>query len=405
MQTQRLSVHGPAGRARAGAVLLLVFPLLLLLAGCGGGGSSSAQQNTTSGIKVRAFVSNSFTGVLDIVDAQHDTLVQGHTIQVGSQPGMLLETPDKTQTLVFANGTNTLVFVSNVQEQQIHTLPLGGTASSIVVSPDSKFAFAALPAAVSLGLPAGSLQVVDISNATLMSTLNIPSVNRLVINHGGTRLLAFSENSNSLTVLDVSHIGQGIPATPVAGFDRPVFAVFSEDDSIAYVMNCGPECGGTAASVTALRMDSNAPGASVPVAGATVGALVNGNVLVAGSASGSGTLQSVSTSPLTASSPVAIGDGFHSIMALGTNNKLFIGAQGCTQGRRGCVSVFDTGAGTAVVDSNNGDVTGIAPIANRNVVYVIEGGELRIFDTTTSQPSTSAFIDIVGQASDVKEVD
>jgi hypothetical protein len=67
--------------------------------------------------------------------------------------------------------------------------------------------------------------------------------------------------------------------------------------------------------------------------------------------------------------------------------------------------VFDTGAGSAVVDTNNGDVTGIAPIANRNVVYVIEGGELRIFDTTTSQPSNSAFIDIVGKAVDVKEVD
>jgi hypothetical protein len=398
-------VHGPAGRARGGAVLLSIIFLIGLLPGCGGGGSSSAQQNTTSGVKVRAFVSNSFSGVLSIVDAQHDTLVQGHNIQVGSQPGVLLETPDKTLTLVFDNGSNTLVFVSNLQEQQIHTVTLAGTAASIVVSPDSKFAFAAIPGAISLGQPAGELQVVDLVNAKLTSTLNVASVIRLVINHAGTRLLAFGENSDSVTLLNVAHIGQGIPATVVSGFDRPVFGVFAEDDSIAYIMNCGPECGGSSSSVTALHMDTNTPGASVSVAGATVGTLVNGSVLVAGNASGSGTLQSVTTSPLTASSAVPIGDGFHSIMAMGTNNKLFIGAQGCSQSRRGCVTVFDTGAGSAVVDTNNGDVTGIAPIANRNVVYVIEGGELRIFDTTTSQPSNSAFIDIVGKAVDVKEVD
>jgi hypothetical protein len=384
--------------------VVAVFSLLGLLAGCGGG-SKSSQQNTTSGVKVRAFVSNALTGVLSIVDAQHDSLVQGHSIQVGSQPGMVLETPDKTLTLVFDTGSNSLVFVSNVQEQQVHSVTLPGTATSIVISADSRFAFAAIPTGISLGQPAGILQVVDLVNAKLTSTLNVPSVSRLVINSAGTRLLAFSDNSDSLTVLNVAHIGQGIPVATVSGFDRPVFGVFSDDNSVAYVMNCGAECGGVNSSVTVLHMDTNTPGESVAVAGATVGALVNGNLLVAGSASGGGTLQSVTPSPLTASSPVQIGDGFHFIMAMATNNKLFIGAQGCTQSRRGCVTVFDTGAGTAVVDSNNGDVTGIGPIANRNVVYVIEGGELRIFDTTTGQPSTSAFIDVVGKAVDVKEVD
>jgi hypothetical protein len=58
-----------------------------------------------------------------------------------------------------------------------------------------------------------------------------------------------------------------------------------------------------------------------------------------------------------------------------------------------------------VIDTPNGDVTGIAPIPKRNVVYVIEGGELRIFDTTTSAPSTTKFLDIVGKAIDVKEID
>src|ERR1035438_5970724 len=33
-------------------------------------------------------------------------------------------------------------------------------------------------------------------------------------------------------------------------FDRPVKAVFSADGGTAYVLNCGPECGGTASSVS-----------------------------------------------------------------------------------------------------------------------------------------------------------
>jgi hypothetical protein len=83
---------------------------------------------------------------------------------------------------------------------------------------------------------------------------------------------------------------------------------------------------------------------------------------------------------------------------------LFIGATSCGTSK-GCLTVFDFNAKTAVVDTPSGDVTGIAPIANRSVAYVIEGGQLRVFDTKTSAPSTTAFIDIVGPAVDVKEVD
>ena len=37
--------------------------------------------------------------------------------------------------------------------------------------------------------------------------------------------------------------------TPLT-FDRPVKAMFSSDGSTAYILNCGPECGGTASSIT-----------------------------------------------------------------------------------------------------------------------------------------------------------
>jgi hypothetical protein len=112
------------------------------------------------------------------------------------------------------------------------------------------------------------------------------------VNPGGTMALAFVQNSNyayyprQLTTAQTLAYSGG-PSTwpkaavdcepqnapglvPVPGaeprpvdatgnyygaplvFDRPVKAVFSADGSTAYVLNCGPECGGTTASVSLL---------------------------------------------------------------------------------------------------------------------------------------------------------
>jgi len=186
-----------------------------------------------------------------------------------------------------------------------------------------------------------------------------------------------------------------------------VSGVFSSDDSTAFILNCGPECGGTAAKVTTLNMASNTLGASVAVSAATVGYLdSSGNLYVAGTAAGGGKLDVVNTSSLTVSkSGVAISDGTHTLMAMGSNGKLFVASRTCSNDIQGCLSIFDTAAGSAMLSAaGGGDVTGIEPVSGRNVVYVIEGGELIIYDTTTSQPQATQ-IDIVGKAFDVRVVD
>ncbi len=48
-----------------------------------------------------------------------------------------------------------------------------------------------------------------------------------------------------------------------------------------------------------------------------------------------------------------------------------------------------------------GDVTGIQPITNRTVVYVVQNGKLQIYDTTTDKLQSTQ-VDIIGQAVDVK---
>ena len=66
--------------------------------------------------------------------------------------------------------------------------------------------------------------------------------------------------------------------------------------------------------------------------------------------------------------------------------------------------MVDTSTQNVVVSSGPGDVTGMQPIPDRPVVYVIEDGELVIYDTTTSQPQSTQ-VDIVGKAFDVVYVD
>jgi len=383
---------------RFGAISFCVA-FLALLSGCSG----SSPQQTTSGFPQRAFVSNSGGGSVQIIDSIHDILDFATSISAGTSPGLMALAPSRKFTLVFDSTGNSISVINNAQESQTTAISLPSWTESMTISPDSSLGYVAMPAAQVLAKPAGIVDVLDLVNNRVKNILQIPQAHWLAVNHSGNRVLVFSDNSDLVTVINPAQIGKGAFSTTVTGFDRPVGAVFSEDDSVAYVLNCGAECGGTSAGVTVLNMNTNTTGATIGLSGATSAMLINGNLYVAGSGHGVGTLQVVNTAGLTASAPVSISNGYHWRMELGSRNKLFIGSRGCTN--RGCLSIFDISSNQVVIDAPSGDVTGIAPIPNRNIVYVIEGGELRIFDTTTSAPSTTRFLDIVGKAIDVKEID
>lgn len=341
---------------------------------------------------------------MQIIDSLHDILDITNTINVGTSPGLMVVAPNRLFTLVFNALGNTVSVVNNTQESQTTAIALPSWTESMAISPDSSTGYVAMPSAQVLGQPSGMVDVLDLVNNRVKYSLSVPQAHWLVVNHSGNRVLVFSDNSNSVTVINPSQIGKGGYSTLVPGFERPAWAVFSQDDSTAYIMNCGPECGGANAGLTVLNMNTNTPTATIGLAGATRATLINGNLYVVGSGHGVGTLQTVTTSGLFASAPISISNGYHWRMELGSNNQLFIGSRGCS-GRSGCLTILDLTSNKAVLDTPNGDVTGIAPIPGRNIVYVIEGGELRIFDTTTDAPSTTEFVDIVGQAIDVKEID
>ena len=388
-----------------------------LLISCGSGGGSTSSSNPTSGIKKRAFVSNSFQSQLDIVNAANDTVnttvtttatgatttTLANTITTGTTPAQMALTPDKKLTLVFGQSANTISVIANATESSNGQIPLPDFTESFLAAPDNTTAYVAVPNAPITGQTSGAVEVLNVVTGVLTNSIPVPRARRVVLSPDGKRLLAFADSTDQMWVIDTTTQN----ATVVTGFDRPVFGVFSTDNSKAFILNCGPECGGTAAKVTVLDMATNTPGTSLAVSAATIGLLDSGgNLYVAGTGAGGGKLDVINTSSLTVTkSGVAISDGYHQRIALGSNSKLLIGSRTCNNSVQGCLSIFDTSAGTAVMSpAGGGDVTGIEPISGRSVVYVIEGGELRIYDTTTSKQQATQ-IDIVGQAVDVRLVD
>jgi hypothetical protein len=391
---------------KSALVPILAVGAMLSLASCGGGSSSSTPSTapTTSGITKRALITDRYNGVTHIFNADIDGS-KGDNMQTGSGSSTLALMPDKKHTLIVSSNGTSVVVVDNATEQVVTNYPVPDLISDIAVAADNKTAYAAVRNAPLSGQVAGLIEIIDITSTTGAPTGNIPvpAVRHLALNHTGSKMLAFSDNSNQVAVIDTATKA----VTYVGGFDRPVFAVFSSDDATAYVLSCGAECGGTTARVSALNMTSNTIGATAVVSGATMALLDSGNLYVAGSPNGSGKLDVVSVATMTVSkSGVAITDGYHSQMAL-ANSKLFIGATGCGNTASGCLSVYNTSSSNVINSAaGSGDVTGIQPITGRNVVYVIEGLELVIWDTSTDAPlPANKQVDIVGQAYDVKLID
>ena len=413
---------GVPGLKKALILLVFLLPASLILLSCGGYSSPSGGG---SGIKYRAFITNNVsagTGLAGvyIVDAAKDVRGAFSPISAGNTPGMMVLTPNRNLTLVFSgNGTqfsdNQFTVINNATETAIGHQTLPGLTDSFVVSPDSSAAYIAVPTAPVIGQSPGVVKAISLNTGTFTGEVDIPSAHYLVIDNGGNRILAFSDNSDSVAVITPSNIGIGNAVTPVGGFDRPVAAFFSSDDTTAYVVNCGAECGGTTPSVQTLDLTTNTAGPASNVPAATVALVSNSTMYLAGTAPC--TTQNVQTtcgelttfdlaSMQVIGSPVSITDGYHNRIALGANGRLFIGARTCSQGL--CLSIYNTQTGVVVIPPATGDVTGIQPIATRTVVYVTQGGTLYIYDTNTDAVDAveeQKLSNLIGDFVDVKTID
>jgi hypothetical protein len=225
---------------------------------------------------------------------------------------------------------------------------------------------------------------------------------------------------------------------PSATFDHPIKAVFSPDGTTAYVVDCGPECGGTTAGltvipITASSINTGSTGASgialvaqsnIAIPNGSTNAIFNANTLyVAGqqyqASSGlfAGYLTVVNTPGNTIAGTYSISDGVHNRMVFGDDNTLWIGSSQCNQGVRyqqsqsgagvqfGCITMFNTATNATTIDSYKGDGTGIAGVESLHKVYTTEGGQIYIYNTTKMTELDNSNVTIAGTAIDCAYMD
>jgi hypothetical protein len=439
--------------------ILFAFVASIGFMSCGG---AAKPKDPPSGLDTRVLASQSVTGgstfgSLVIVDAYDDTLPRVAGIGAGTlnNPGLMAMSANRATVIVFDAGSNNVDVVNTYTEAISGSIALPGATTSMVIPTQSAtLGFTAVPTASVSGIltPAGAVVEMNLASDSTISTIGVPNAQTVVSNAGGTQLLAFSADSDSMAVLSpaiaVSPVDQGCDSGSlstacflVTGFSRPAYAIYSSDGSTAYVLNCGLQCGGTQpASIAVVNTSTFAITNTIPVEGATW-ALVNGTTMyVAGTpppatpgantcaggpttaATTCGRLDIVDLTSLAVinTQELYIPDGYHDRMDLSANGQLFIGSHTCTTigdvnnpvGEvRGCLAIYNTAEGNVVIPPDNGDVTGLAGLTNRYVEYVAEGGNLRVYDTDldilleNEDYIPTGTIPIVGVVIDLKEID
>ena len=443
-------------------ILVSIFVLVaacVTISSCGSY-SAPATTNKPSGLAFRVFISNPLfpgqtgvTGVnlpvLNIVNASLDQDVLSPSVVslIGDsvQPGLMAVSPNLKYTLVYSPTGNSVTVVSNASEtvataagstSPLPPITLPGFTESIAVSPFATNAYAAVPTAPVLGQAPGAVEVLNLQNGSIAASIPVPGAHFVVCSPDGNHILVFSDNSDTVTMITTILIGTATdPRSYITGFDRPVWGIFTNSSS-AFVLNCGPQCGGNGAGVSVLNVGASAPTSTTPVSAATYGLLSGSSLYVAGTsppnppgtntctgaataATTCGKLSVIDTASMTVTGSATITDGYHDRMQISQNGQLYIGSHSCTNINisggevRGCLSIFNTNSPGVVIPPNIGDVTGIQQITGRDIVYVVQNSALGIYDTTTNRLqvtpgdvlNNTGQVDIVGQLFDVKLVD
>jgi hypothetical protein len=454
------------------------------LAGCGSTTYFAGRTLPPSGLTNRVMIAvqnpSAYTkGALVFVDAyydqrsSYDNKVSGFSISSysGALPITIQNMPEEQTAAVYGSGDGSLTLISYAKESASGTQSgLNGLSASIFITRNQYYTFAASQASHVLTV----LDRVSSGNYAL----SLPGINRISVNPGGSSVLAFVENSNyvyyprKLTAAQTISYSGGSTNWPKAAvdceplnspgwclfqaqspdhtdatgnaygaplsFDRPVKAVYSADGGTAYVLNCGPECGGSKASVTpfplaptiflvgqqsgTLPTQSALNSSSISTPGGASNALLSTTTLyVAGQQLQSdglygGYLTVVNLTTNTAGSPISISDGAPgaaSRMLLADDSTLWIGMTKCNNGERaahnqsyGCLTMFNTKTNTVtMLESYLGDLTGIAGVTGLHKIYVAQGGQVYIYRTTDGASVDNQYVTVTGTAYDVAYMD
>lgn len=458
----------------------------VIIAGCGQNNYFANRNLPPSGIANRCLVaiqnpSALAKGSLQILDAYYDIrhaynsdtttfFISGYS---GADPQTIQNLPVQQTGIVYGSGDGSLGLVNYATEKFGSSVSgLSGLSSSVFGAQNLNYYLAA-------NQQVHAFTVVDETTDGGSFALNVPDIYKVSLNASGTVALGFIQNSNA--VYSIVHLTtaqqtalEGGPSTwanlypgnssavvqdcepqnlpvycavqvpdPSGLFDRPIKAVFSSDGATAYVINCGPECGGTQAGIVTVPLTGNAfntgvggpaglnlkPTAVVAVPGGATDALQNNSLLyvagqelqTAGAYAGlfAGNLSIVDLTKNTVTGKYSISDGNHTKMVLADSNTLWIGSQNCEEGVRyaeaqanpssapalGCLTMFNTSNNAVMVDTYKGDLTGLTAITSLLKVYVAEGGQVHIYNTTDGTERDNSNVTVIGTAYDVAYMD
>jgi hypothetical protein len=456
-----------------------------VLAGCGTTTYFAGRTLPPSGIANRVLVAiqnpNILNkGALQIMDAYYDIRssyngkiptfsISGYS---GALPITIQNLPEQQTGAVYGSGDGSFTIINYATEAVSGKASgLNGLSSSIFATRSEAYTFAANQAS-------HMFTVLD-KSANGGYSFNLPGVYRVSVNPGGSVALAFVQNSNyvyyprKLTAAQTIAYSGGPSTWPMAAvdcepqnapgwclfqaqspdntdatgnyygaplaFDRPVKAVFSADGGTAYVLNCGPECGGTTASVSLLPaapmifligqqsglFPTTGNITNIPVPGGASNALADSSTLYVvgqqlqqaqGQTLFGGNLSVLNLSTNQVTSSVSISDGAPgavSRMIVADDNTLWIGMTKCTDGVRGatglpdgCLTMYNTSTNTVtLLEPYIGDATGIAAVTGLHKIYTAEGGQVYIYSTVDGTAIDNQYVTVTGVAYDVAYMD
>ncbi len=332
-----------------------------------------------------AYTSNGSSGGLEILDGLRD--LRGNiqnTQQIFSisgyseaEPISIINFPEQTTGYVLSYTDGNLTAINYSKETA------SGAVANFAAAPPSA---AASPLGIAFAGAAQQAGLLVFSTGGTTYDLNLPGVNKVIMDPGFSVVLAMVQNSNTLyRIVRLPQVANPtfppgyvdcepllLPqycVVPVAGtYDRPVNVGFSLDGSTAYVLNSGAENGGTTSSVTFLQMaqlninlvpkvnplSSGAPSPlatlptgianPLPIPGGATTSISDGTYLylagqqlqTSGAYKGlfAGNLTTVNLTNYSVSAPLPISDGTHTKMLFADSNTLWIGSSNCSTGVR-----------------------------------------------------------------------
>lgn len=454
------------------------------LAGCGSTQYFAGRLLPPSGLTKRVLIaiqnpSATSKGALEIVDAFYDIRYKYNNANVtfsvggfsGALPTTIQNMPEEQIGAVYGSGDGSLSLVNYQKETTSGAVKgLNGTSSSIFITRNQQYVFAA-------SQTSHVLTVVNQVNGSSVP-LGLPGMYRVSVNPGGSTALAFVQNSNyvyyprQLTAAQTIAFSGGPTTWPKAAidcepqnaplwclfqaqspdsvdatgntygapltFDRPVKAVFSGDGGTAYILNCGPECGGSVASVTSMpvaptifvtgQQSGTLPTqpalntATIPIPGGASNALVTSSTMyVAGQQllpdglfTGNLTVLNLTNNSVTSTSSISDGSpGAVSRMILADDNTLWIGMTKCSNGERyakglpyGCLTMYNAANNSVtMLEPYLGDATGIADVEGLHKIYAVQGGQVYIYATTDGTAINNQYVTVTATAWDVAYMD